>query len=184
MARLNLIDPENATGAAKQLLDVVQSALGMTPNMAKGMANSPVVLKGWLELDGSLGRGALDSQLREKIALAVAEANGCDYCLSAHTAIGSMVGVDGVELELSRSAESADSKTAAALHFARTVNDERGEVSDADVDVVRAAGFGDGEIAEIVANVALNVLTNYFNKVAETEIDFPLVSAGEATAAH
>lgn len=180
MARLNLIDPESATGNARQYLDAVQAALGVTPNMAKGMANSPAVLKGWVELNGALGQGSLDAQLREKIALTVAEGNGCDYCLSAHTAIGGLVGVDSDELELNRSAQSASPKTAAALQFAKMVNDERGEVSDADVETVREAGFDDGEIAEIVANVALNVLTNYFNKVAETEIDFPVVSAGVA----
>ncbi len=180
MPRLNPIDPERTTGTARHYLDAVQAALGVTPNMAKGMANSPVVLKGWVELNGTLGQGSLDPRLREKIALTVAESNGCDYCLSAHTAIGRIVGVESHELELSRSAESPDPKTAAALQFAKTVNDERGQVGDDDVAAVREAGFGDGEIAEIVANVALNVLTNYFNKVAETEIDFPVVSAGVA----
>lgn len=107
MSGLKAIDPERATGQAKQLLDAVHSTLGMAPNMAKAMANAPAVLRGWIDLDGALHGGRLDAQLREKIALTVAEANGCDYCLSAHTAIGGMVGVEAGELELSLSAESA-----------------------------------------------------------------------------
>jgi uncharacterized peroxidase-related enzyme len=182
MARLQPIPTEQA-GEAKPLLEAVQSALGITPNMASVMANSPVVLKGWAELNGTLGKGRLGGKLREQIALTVAEANQCDYCLSAHTAIGAQLGVDAEELEHSRYGESSDPRTAAALRFAKAVNEGRGEVDDADVAAVRAAGFDDAEIAEIVANVVLNVYTNYFNKVAQTEIDFPRISAGVAVRA-
>jgi uncharacterized peroxidase-related enzyme len=141
------------------------------------MAASPAVLEGYLGLQGALERGALDARMRELIALAVAETNGCDYCLSAHTALGGMLKLAPAALDAARGAESADQRTRAALQFARRVLEARGHVSGADLAVVRAAGFDDGAIAEIVGNVAVNVFTNLFNSVAGTDIDFPVVRA-------
>jgi len=177
MPRLTPIDPATATGQAKELLDGVEAALGMTPNMARTMARNPAVLKGWIELNSALGR-TLTRELNEQLSIAIAEQNDCGYCLSAHTAIGGLVGLDQDELELSRAGESADAKVAAALTFAQTVNAKRGDVSDEDLARVRAAGYDDGDIAAIVAHVGLNVLTNYFNLVARTVIDFPEVTPG------
>jgi AhpD family alkylhydroperoxidase len=134
------------------------------------MATNPAVLKGYIELNGALGT-TLTRELNEQIAIAVAEENGCRYCLSAHTALGGLVGVDKHELARSRAGESADTKVAAALKFAQTVNAKRGDVSDDDLAAVRAAGYDDGDIAAIVGHVALNVLTNYFNLVARTVIE-------------
>src|SRR5712691_705058 len=157
MPRLTALDPASTTGEAKELLDGIQAAFGMTPNMARTMAKNPAVLKGWIELNGALGK-TLTRQLGEQIAVAVAEDNGCGYCLSAHTAIGGLVGIDQHELTHNRAAESADPKVAAALKFAQAVNDNRGDVSDDDLARVRAAGYDDADIAAIVAHVALNVL--------------------------
>ncbi len=182
MPRLNPVEPATATGEAKELLDAVQAALGVTPNMTRTMARNPAVLKGWMELNGALGK-TLTRALNEQIALAVAEDNGCGYCLSAHTAIGGMIGVTESELARSREGRSSDPKVAAALQFAQTVNAKRGNVSDDDIAQVRAAGYDDADIAAIVAHVALNVFTNYFNLVAETVIDFPEVAPGIAKAA-
>lgn len=180
MARFTLIDPNHSTGKAKLLLDGVKAKLGMTPNMARAMANSPAVLEGYLALSGALAGGALPGKLREQIALAVAEANACEYCLSAHTALGKMVGLSEHELAASRSSRSGDPKTEAALRFAHELVVRRGGLNQADVDAVRAAGYSDGEVAEIIANVAVNIFTNYFNKVAATDVDFPLVKARAA----
>jgi len=182
MPRLTPLEPATATGEAKELLDGIKAAFGMTPNMARTMARNPAVLKGWIELNGALGK-TLTRELNEQIALAVAEENGCGYCLSAHTAIGGLVGVDEHELVHSRAGESADPKVAAALKFAQTVNNKRGDVSDDDLAQIRAAGYEDADIAAIVAHVALNVLTNYFNLVAQPVIDFPEVTPGLAKAA-
>jgi AhpD family alkylhydroperoxidase len=126
-----------------------------------------------------LRRGRLPVGLQEQIALAVAETNSCDYCLSAHTALGRGAGLSNDELAASREARATDRKAAAALQFARVVVDRRGDVRDLDLAAVRAAGYSDGEIAEIIAHVALNVFTNYFNRAAQTDIDFPLVTAGQ-----
>lgn len=175
MSRLQTIDPEATAGKTQELLGVVKAKLGMVPNMTRIMANSPAVLEGYLALSGAVSKGRLSAKHREQIALAIAEANGCDYCLAAHSAVGRMVGLTPDEVSDSRRGEAVDAKADALLHFARQVVDQRGNVSDTDVAAVRAAGFGDDAIAEVVANVALHVFTNYFNLVAATEVDFPKV---------
>ena len=182
MPRLTPIDPARATGEAKDLLDRIQAAFGRTPNSFRAMANNPAVLKGWIELSGALG-ATLPRKLGEQIAIAIAEQNGCAYCLSAHTAVGGLLGIDASELEHNRSGESEDEKVKAALAFALAVNAERGGVGDDDLAEVRAAGYDDADIAAIVAHVALNVLTNYFNRVAQPVIDFPEVLPRVAEAA-
>jgi len=175
MPRLTAVNPAEATGKAKKLLDGVQAKLGMTPNLMKTLANSPAALEAYLNFGAALSTGALDAKFREQIAIAVAQANSCEYCLSAHSAIGGMVGLSADEIAVSRNAHAADPKRDAGLRFAQTVVVQRGEISDAALDQVRQAGFTDGEIAEIVANVAVNIFTNYFNHVAQTEVDFPRV---------
>jgi uncharacterized peroxidase-related enzyme len=173
MSRINQIAPENATGKAKELLDAVKGKLGLVPNMTRAMANAPAVLEGYVGFSGALGHGRLPARTREELALAIAQANGCDYCLAAHSAIGKMVGLSADQIRDSRLGTAVDPKVAVLLQFARKVNETRGRVSERDIDEVRKAGYDDGAIAEVVAHVALNVFTNYFNNVAETEIDFP-----------
>ena len=180
MPRLEAIDPKTANGKAKELLDGVQAKLGATPNLFRTMANAPAVLEGYLDFSGALAKGSLSAKLREQIALTVAQTNSCDYCLSAHSAVGKMVGLSEQELLDSRQGQSPDNRTDAALRFARKVVSERGWVSNEDVAKLRQAGFDGGEIAEIVANVAINLFTNYFNHIAGTEVDFPKVSSAEA----
>jgi uncharacterized peroxidase-related enzyme len=175
MTRLSAIHPEEATGKAKELLDVIQSNFGMTPNLMRIMAQSPAVLEGYMNFSGSLRSGTLDTQLREQIAIAVAETNRCEYCLSAHTAIGKLAGLADSELAAARRSTSRDPKIAAALRFAQTIVVTRGEVTDHEVNRVKDKGYTDGEIAEIIANVALSIFTNYFNHVALTEVDFPKI---------
>lgn len=177
MSRLPLIDPANATGPAKPLLDAVGKKLGLVPNMTRAMANSPAVLKAYLEFSGALAAASLSAKTRELVALTVGEVNGCDYCLAAHTAIGGMLGLPGEALLAARNATSDDAHTAAVLRLARALVLQRGLLSDADLRDVRAAGVTDGQIAEVVATVALNVFTNWFNHVAETPIDFPKAPA-------
>lgn len=179
MSRISAVDRTHAGEHVAQTFDAIQKTLGMVPNMMRTMAQSPSVLDGYLGLSGALGRGRLASTLQERIALAVAEANACDYCLSAHTALGRRAGLSDDELTASREGRSADASADAALRFAMAVLDRRGAVTDDDLARVRAAGFPDAEIVEIIAHVALNVFTNYFNRAAGTEIDFPKVTAGQ-----
>jgi uncharacterized peroxidase-related enzyme len=176
MSRLPAIQTERASGKAKELLEAVQAKLKITPNMTRVMANSPAVLQGYLSFSGALAGGALNPKLREEIALEVGEQNECQYCVSAHTAIGKMTGLTDLEIAGARAAESSSPKNAAALKFAREIVAKQGRATDADVQAVRAAGFTDGEIAEIIAHVALNVFTNYFNNTADVEVDFPKIA--------
>ncbi len=176
MPRLNAVDPESATGKAKELLDGVQAKIGMVPNLMRTFANSPAVLEAYLGFGNALSSGVLSPKLREQIALAVSEANDCDYCRAAHSAVGKKLGLSDQELLDSRQATSADEKTAAGLEFVRELVEKEGWVTDEDLGRVRDAGYGEAEIAEIVANVALTIFTNYFNHVADTEIDFPIAS--------
>jgi uncharacterized peroxidase-related enzyme len=178
MSRINPVDRNTTTDGVRRNFDAIQKRLGMVPNMMQTIAQSPHVLEGYLGLSGALGRGALSAQLQEQIALAVSEVNACDYCLSAHSALGRGAGLSNDELDASRAGRASDPKASAALAFARAVVEHRGGISDNDVARVRAAGFSDAEVVEIIAHVALNVFTNYFNRAAETEIDFPRVTAG------
>jgi uncharacterized peroxidase-related enzyme len=173
MSRINQIAPEAASGKARELLDAVRAKLGLVPNMTRAMAQSPAVLEGYLQFSGALGKGELSAKTREEIALAVGQANHCDYCLAAHSTIGKMVGLTADQIRDSRLGTAVDPKADALIGFARKLVDSRGVVTDRDLAAVREAGFNDGAIAEVVANVALSVFTNYFNNVAETDIDFP-----------
>lgn len=171
--------------AAQPLLGAVKAQLGSVPNLFRIIGNSPAALGGYLGLSGALGKGALDAQTRERIALAVAEINGCDYCLSAHSYLGAQIAkLPPTELAANRDGASADPKADAALRFATRLVRERGHVTAADVDAVKAAGHGDAEIVEIIAHVALNTLTNYVNAALATEVDFPKVEARAAYAGH
>jgi uncharacterized peroxidase-related enzyme len=183
MSRISALSPAQTEGKAKDILDAVQKGLGMVPNLFRVTAQSPAALEGLVGLNGALGKGALNAKIRERIALGSAERNGCDYCLSAHTALGKMAGLSETEIAQARAAQAADPKALAALRFAGKVADLRGQVSDADLVAVRQAGFSDAEIIEIVAHVALNFLTNTLNNVALTEIDFPVVRTVTSKAA-
>ena len=183
MSKLSMIEPEQATGDAKVLLGEVAKTLGLVPNMTKAMANSPALLEAYLGLFGTMAGGTFDAGLRERIAITVAEANGCEYCLSAHTYIGAQIAkVDAVELDLAREANSDDPHVRAVLRLANAIVRGRGQVDDNVFADVRAAGLTDTEIAETVGHVAVNVLTNYFNNLVGTDNDWPVVVPGSKAA--
>jgi uncharacterized peroxidase-related enzyme len=170
-----------APAASRPLLDAVKKQLGVAPNLFRMVATSPAALEGYVGLSGALSKGALPAATRERIALAVAEANGCDYCLSAHTYLGrNLARLDDAEIAANRSGASNDPKADAAVGFAAKVVRARGHVSDDEVRAVKAAGYDDAQVIEIVMHVALNTWTNYINNVAETDIDFPVVTARKA----
>ena len=179
MSRLHTAPTTDAAPAASQpLLAAVQKKLGVVPNMFRAIASSPAALEGYLGLEGALARDSLGARTRERIALAVAEANRCDYCLAAHTYLGkNLAKLDDAEIARSRAGGSADAKADAAVRFAVQVVRLRGQVADSDVAAVQAAGFDDGAVVEIVLHVALNTLTNYVNLVAGTDVDFPRAAA-------
>ena len=180
MPRIPTINLEHATGQAAKLLQGVEGKLGFVPNIMRTMANSPAVLQGYLDFSQALSKGNLSPKFREQIALAVSETNDCQYCLSAHSAIGRSVGLSEEAIEDSRKAESTDPKEATVLTLARKIVEQRGMVSDEDLAKLRKLGFSQGDIVELIANISLTLFTNYFNHVAETEIDFPPVTTLEA----
>jgi uncharacterized peroxidase-related enzyme len=178
MTRLNALSPDQASGKTKELFSTINSKFGVVPNMMRTMGNSPAFLEGYLNLSGALGGGTLGVKISGLIALAVAEANACNYCLSAHTYLGAnLAKLDAEAMEAARLGNAKDAKTSAILKFAQTLVAKRGHVNDADVALVKNAGVTEGEVGEIVGHVALNILTNYFNNTANTEVDFPVVEA-------
>ncbi|WCL53968.1 carboxymuconolactone decarboxylase family protein [Gimibacter soli] len=181
MARIT--PAQNPSEKSQALLAEVKKKLGGTPNLFTTLAHSPAALGFYLAGGGAIGEAKLSASLREQLALAIAGANGCDYCASAHTTIGKMFKLEEAELARNLNAASSDAKVNAALVFARNVTLTRGRVSDAELAAVRNAGYSDGEILEIIAVVAINTFTNYVNHIAATEVDFPLVTTEAASKA-
>ena len=168
----------DAPAAAQPMLKAVEKQLGMVPNLFRVVSSSPAALEGYLGLSAALGKGTLTAATRERIALAVAEINGCTYCLSAHSYLGkNLAKLDDAEILANRKGHSNDPKADAAVRFAANVTMTRGHVSDEDLRAVKLAGYDDAQIVEIVQHVALNSFTNYINEVARTVIDFPVAEA-------
>ena len=170
----------DAPAAARPLLEAVNRQLGVVPNLFRLVSNSPAALEGYLGMSGALAKGALPAQTRERIALAVAQVNGCDYCLSAHSYLAThLAKLDPAEILANRQGGSTEPKADAAVRFAVKVAQLRGHIAADDLRAVRLAGYDDAQIIEIVQHVALNTWTNYINEVAGTEIDFPVVNAAQ-----
>lgn len=176
MSRITTIEQANASTEQKALLDAIQGQLGMVPNFLKIFANSPAALRAFLGLHGIANEGVLNAQTRERIALALAQQNACEYCLSAHTAIGRKAGLSGSEIAANRAGTSEDAKAAVAVKLARSLAEQNGDVATAELVEARAAGYSDAEIVEIITHVGMNVLTNILGKASRVEIDFPRVT--------
>ena len=175
MPRIAPVDPATADAGVQATLSAVKAKLGMTPNLFSTFARSPAVLNGFLAFSDALTHGVLTAKQREIIALTIAQTNGCHYCLSAHTLLGKGAGLSAEDIRRAREGRAANVVDDAVAVFARAVVGARGQVSDADLDAARSAGLSDAHVVEVIAQVALNVLTNFTNNAAETEIDFPKV---------
>lgn len=176
MPRIQALTQSNDP-ATSTLLNTVKQKKGKVPNIVATMANSVAVANAYLGFSQALATGSLSARLREQIALVVGQNNGCNYCLAAHTAIGKSAGLSENETQEARKGKSTDPKVEVALRFAGDMIERRGNMSDEQLQSLRQAGYSEGEITEIVANVAINIFTNYFNHVADTDIDFPLAPA-------
>ena len=168
-------DKSAVSASAQLLLEGVKRKFGRVPNMMQAMAVSPAVLTAYLKFNEAISASSLNTRLREQIGMLVAEMNGCDYCLAAHHAVGKRAGLTVSELEQSRHGLASDGKTTVALQFTKKVLARAGHVSRNAVQAMRSAGYSDPEILEVIACVALNVFTNFFNSVTEPEVDFPPV---------
>lgn len=171
----------DAPEGSQDLLKGVEKMLGSAPNGFRLISNSPAALEGYLGLSGALGKGELSPATRERLALAIANHNGCDYCNSAHTYVGTNVAkLDEAEIIANREGKSMDAKADVAVRFALKVAQTRGQVEEQEIAEVRAAGYSDGELVEIVSHVAANVFTNYMFEVFDVDVDFPLFKASRA----
>jgi uncharacterized peroxidase-related enzyme len=180
MSRLAAPARDDSHSRSIPLLDAVGKQLGFIPNRFRLIGNSPAALEAYLGFSHAMNK-TLDGKMRERIAVVVAQINGCDYCLSAHSYLGSnLARLDAAELAANRRGHSNDIKADPVVGFAKKVAETRGKVLDSDVEMVKAAGYTDAQIVEIILIVALNFLTNLVNNVGETDIDFPEVYASAA----
>ncbi|MEX0641408.1 MAG: carboxymuconolactone decarboxylase family protein [Pirellulales bacterium] len=173
MQRIHSVNPQVAQGRTRELLDTVQQAFGMIPNTAKVMANSTAVLESFLAFSTAMGKVQIGEKLHNQLKLGTSETNSCDYCTSILCAIAPSAGLSADDILAGRTGKSVDQRTEAALKFAEDVLESRGKVTNQQLAAVREAGFGDGEIVEIVASVVLGCFTNFLNNVADTELDIP-----------
>ncbi|WP_441250916.1 carboxymuconolactone decarboxylase family protein [Kitasatospora sp. McL0602] len=180
MSRLPQLTVETATEEQRELLEGTLKQLGKLPNLYAAMANGPAALRGYLAMREALVGGTFSTKQREQLALFIAQENGCTYCVSAHSMRGSKVGMSAEQLLETRKGNDTDPHMHAVLHLTSDIMANGGDITDATLAEAREAGVTDAEIAEIVGHVALNVLSNYFNHVAQPDLDFPLVDAHEA----
>lgn len=180
MTRITMVDVASASVEQKELFDAIESQLGMVPNFLKVFGQSPAALRAFLGLHSIAADGFLDGQTRERIALALAEQNACEYCVSAHTAIGRKAGLNTAEMDANRAGSSQDAKAAVAVKFAKSLAEHNGEVTNTELLEVRNAGYSEAEIVEIIVHVGMNVLTNILGKASRVTIDFPKVALNKA----
>jgi uncharacterized peroxidase-related enzyme len=180
MQNLKNVDPSAATGKTKDVFDALQKNLGVVPNLMRTLANSPAALNAYMGFNAALGESKIPASLREQLAMTVATLNNCDYCLSAHNALGKLAGLSSNDLSLAQNAQASDPKAGVALRFAAAIVTKRGLLGASEVKTMHDAGYTDGDIAEIIAVVAINIFTNYFSHIAGTDIDFPVVKSTPA----
>jgi len=176
MTQIAPLTIETAGAATAATLKAVKAKLGLVPNMFATLAHAPAALNGYLGLSETLGTGRLTAAQREIVALAAGQANSCQYCLSAHTLIGKGTGLSAEAIAAARNGQGTNAVDGAIAGFARALVERRGVVPAEDVARFRRDGLDDGLILEVVANVALNTLTNYTNHIAGTAVDFPVVA--------
>ncbi len=175
MSRLKALTREEVASTNQQIFDKLSSAMGRVPNLYATYANSPVALKANLELGETLKSGSFNAREVEGIALAIAEANGCDYCLAAHTAVGRKVGLTESEIVQIRAGDITDPKLRSLTDLAREIITSRGRPSEEILNRFYGAGYNDSALVELIGFVALNTFNNYLNHIADTEVDFPAV---------
>ena len=181
MSRINVVTTEQANEQQLALFKAIEQKLGVVPNFLKVFANSLTALQAFLGLHSIADEGDLDNKTKERIALGLAEQNACQYCVSAHTAIGKSAGLTGDEILSNRAGNSQDAKAAVAVKFSRSLAENNGDVTTAELLEIRNAGYSDAEIVEIITHVGMNLLTNILAKTSRVEIDFPKIELQKAS---
>lgn len=180
MQRIKSLSPDTSDEAVRPLFDAIRQKMGGVPNILRTMAQSPAALEAYLGFSGAIGGGRFTDAQRELVALAAAGENSCDYCASAHSALGGMAGIDQADMQQVIAGGDLSGADGAIVTLTRKIVNHRGVLSDADIEAFYASGFDEGHLVELIAVTALNIFTNYFNHIAATEIDFPVVSTRAA----
>ena len=181
MSRITMITHENANDEQNVLFTAITEQLGTVPNFLKVFAHSPTALRAFLGLHNIANEGSLDTLTKERIALALAEKNACQYCLSAHTAIGGKAGLSKEEIAANRLGTSNDNKAAAAVKFSISLAEHQGDITNTELLEIRNAGYTEADIVEIITHVGMNILTNILGKASRVDIDFPHVELQQAS---
>lgn len=176
MDRIQSKGKESASTQVREIYQNIEKKLGRVPNIFLNMGNSAAVLQGFFGLSDAADKTSLNPKLREQISLVVSQANNCNYCLSAHSAIAKAAGLNDESILQARKGEAQDTKTQAILNFAKTIVDKKGHLSSSEVEKLKSAGINDTELVEIILIVSLTMFTNYFNNITEPKVDFPIVS--------
>lgn len=180
MQRISAVPLDTTNEAVAPLFSAIRAKMGGVPNIMRTMAHSPAALEAYLGLSNALGNGRFNARQRELIALAAAGENSCDYCASAHTALGKMAGLEQADMQQVIAGGELSGSNGAIVAMVRNIVSRKGVISDDVIDAFYAEGFEAGHLVELIANTALNIFTNYFNHIAATEIDFPVVTVKTA----
>jgi uncharacterized peroxidase-related enzyme len=173
MNRITPLDQTEAPEESNEILTVVNRASGMIPNVLKVLATSPPALHAWWNFKRAIGASKLPPTVHEQLAVLTAAHNGCAYCLSAHSAAARRLGLSVDEIEAAQRGEATDPLAATVLAFGAAVLAHRGDVPDDALDAARRAGLDDADLIDVVAFVVISTFTNYLNRLAHTELDFP-----------
>ena len=180
MQRIQSLTLDTADATVSTLFDAIRKKMGGVPNIMRAMAQSPAALEAYLGFSGAVEGGRFTAAQRELVALAAAGENSCDYCASAHSALGKMAGLEPTDMQQVVAGGDLDGADGAIIAMTRKIVAQRGVLSDAEIEAFYAAGFDQGHLVELIALSALNIFTNYFNHIAATEIDFPVVTTRAA----
>jgi uncharacterized peroxidase-related enzyme len=178
MSRLSVPSLESDTGPSGQVYAQIKKAIGSVPNTYAAIAaHGPAALKSVLAADAVLAAGTLTKRDQEVIKLVISAASGCEYCVAGHSHLARLAGVKPDVLEQIREGQpTGDARRDELVGFVRKLQQSSGTVSDEDFAAIKAAGYSDAQLVEISLAFATTVFTNVFNRINDTEIDFPAVA--------
>lgn len=174
MKTIKALTLEEVTPQSQEIFRGIKSKLGMLPNLYATMGNSDKLLSGLLQFEATLKQGEFTNKEHEAIALIVSEVNGCNYCLSAHTALGKMNGFSEEETVALRNTNIDDQKLNALVTLAKDITINRGHATSENIDTFFEVGYNKTALAELIGTIAKTIITNYIYSIGDFEIDFPL----------
>ncbi|MDH3711344.1 MAG: carboxymuconolactone decarboxylase family protein [Cyclobacteriaceae bacterium] len=182
MKNLEVLNRDQVGSETQAIFDGLKQKVGMVPNLYAATANSHFALTALLDLGETLKKGNLNAKEVEAVALAVGETNQCQYCLSAHTTVGKMLGFTEDQTLHIRNGQVSDDKIRALTDLAKEITERRGHPQESTIEAFFQVGYNKGALVDVIGLVALNTFTNYLNHIADTPIDFPLAPQHSAAA--